>query len=220
VSGPRRGLSWQQVERCYVDHAVAVRTTLRCGAVNVGDFDDRDMVTWAAAESRRLLQPIPKRWAHVSGVVRQAARVASTLPASERSWLVAAAYLHDIGWAPVLIDTGFHPLDGARWLRAQGRERLAGLVAYHSGAEYEAELRGLAAELRDFANEASDVSECLTYSDIKTGADGSCVTLDQRHADVVKRYGASDPVTLAMERSLPSFRAIVRSVELRMEGRR
>ena len=183
-------------------------------------FNDRDMVTWAAAESRRLLLPIPKRWAHVSGVVRQAARVASTLPASERSWLVAAAYLHDIGWAPVLIDTGFHPLDGARWLREQGRERLAGLVAHHSGAEYEAELRGLAAELRDFTNEASDVSECLTYSDIKTGADGSCVTLDQRHADVVKRYGANDPVTLAMERSLPSFRAIVRNVELRMEGRR
>ena len=58
--------------------------------------------------------------------------------------LIAAAYLHDIGYAPELEDTGFHPLDGARWLRAQGQERLACLVAHHSGAWFEAEARGLA----------------------------------------------------------------------------
>src|SRR6266540_3850423 len=42
----------------------------------------------------------------------------------------AAAYLHDLGYAPALVQTGPHPLDGARHLRALGLERLAGLVAY------------------------------------------------------------------------------------------
>jgi hypothetical protein len=54
--------------------------------------------------------------------------------------LVAAACLHDLGYAPALIETGFHGLDGARHLRALGYERLAGLVAYHSGARGEAEV--------------------------------------------------------------------------------
>jgi HD superfamily phosphodiesterase len=42
--------------------------------------------------------------------------------------LVAACYLHDIGYALALARGGFHPLDGARFLRALGRERLACLV--------------------------------------------------------------------------------------------
>jgi HD superfamily phosphodiesterase len=88
------------------------------------------------------LAPLGDRWAHVQGVVRQAERVAAILPAEEREVLVAAAYLHDLGYAPALIETGFHGLDGARHLRALGHERLAGLVAYHSGARGEAEPRG------------------------------------------------------------------------------
>ncbi len=43
--------------------------------------------------------------------------------------LVAAAYLHDIGYAPELAITGFHPLDGARHLRvtrARAARRIGG----------------------------------------------------------------------------------------------
>lgn len=39
---------------------------------------------------------------------------------NDRDLLVAAAWLHDIGYAPELRDTGFHPLDGARHLEALG----------------------------------------------------------------------------------------------------
>jgi putative nucleotidyltransferase with HDIG domain len=54
--------------------------------------------------------------------------------------------LHDIGYAPSLVATGFHPVDGARFLRAQGTpEVVVSLVAHHSGAVFEAEQRGLAA---------------------------------------------------------------------------
>nr|WP_244167179.1 HD domain-containing protein [Micromonospora marina] len=67
------------------------------------------------------------------------ARSLSGLVGEDQHLLVAAAFLHDIGYSPEIRDTGFHALDGARWLRRNGFEpRLAGLVAYHSCAAYEA----------------------------------------------------------------------------------
>src|SRR5436190_12267681 len=92
---------------------------------------------WAASYAEELLSPLGDRWLHVQAVARQARRVAAILPADERDELVAVAYLHDLGYAPALVQTGLPPLDGARHLRALGRERLAGLVAYHSGARAE-----------------------------------------------------------------------------------
>jgi hypothetical protein len=44
----------------------------------------------------------------------------------------------------------FHPLDGARFVREAGHERLAGLVAHHSASEAEAEERGLYEALAEF----------------------------------------------------------------------
>ena len=82
---------------------------------------------WAAGYAEELLAPLGNRWAHVQGVVRQAQEVSAILPAEEREILVAAAYLHDLGYAPALAETGFHALDGARHLRALGHERLAGV---------------------------------------------------------------------------------------------
>jgi hypothetical protein len=58
----------------------------------------------------------------VQGVVRQAQEVSAILPAEEREVLVAAAHLHDLGYAPALVETGFHALDGARHLLALGYE--------------------------------------------------------------------------------------------------
>ena len=81
-----------------------------------------------------------------------------------------------------LVETGFHALDGARHLRALGYERLAGLVAYHSGARCEAELRRLAVELADFADKASATSMTLTYCDMTTGPGGEVITYEERLA--------------------------------------
>ena len=58
--------------------------------------------------------------------------------------LVSAAWLHDIGYAPDVLESGFHPLDGARYLAGLGApERVVNLVARHSYAILEAELRGI-----------------------------------------------------------------------------
>ncbi|GAB3075783.1 hypothetical protein GCM10027186_34990 [Micromonospora schwarzwaldensis] len=85
--------------------------------------------------------------------------------------LAAAGWLHDVGYAPAVADTGFHALDGARWLLRQGfPPRLAGLVAHHSCASYEAEVRGMKPDLMaEFPFEESPTSDALWYADMTTG---------------------------------------------------
>src|ERR1700722_17242570 len=101
---------------------------------------------WAAELARKLLEvPLPRRWAHVQGVAARARSVASIL-GDDADLLEAGAWLHDIGYSPGLLNTGFHPLDGARYLRDVERadSMLCRLVANHSCAILEADERGLA----------------------------------------------------------------------------
>jgi putative nucleotidyltransferase with HDIG domain len=93
--------------------------------------------------ARSLLEvALPRRWAHSQGVGHQAVRIAPVVDTP--AVLAAAAILHDIGYAPDLVDTGFHPVDGARYLRRLGAdERVVSLVAHHSCAAMEAEERQL-----------------------------------------------------------------------------
>jgi len=90
-----------------------------------------------------LAEALPRRWEHVQGVAGKAERVSASLALSE-DVLVSAAWLHDIGYAPDVLEAGFHPLDGARYLAGLGApERVVNLVARHSNAILEAELRGI-----------------------------------------------------------------------------
>src|SRR3954470_8922356 len=115
---------------------------------------------WAAEHAAARLDELPARWLHTEGVARHARSVAKLLRlASEGDVLVAAAYSHDIGYATELHSSGFHPLDGAMHLRSVGQKRLARLVAYHSGARWEAEARGFEDRLSAFDPEASVVAD-------------------------------------------------------------
>ena len=82
------------------------------------------IVDWAQETSEQWLSPLGRRWTHVQRVVDLADEVGMTF-GEGRETLVAAAYLHDIGYAPEFAKTGFHPLDGGRFIRDRGRERLA-----------------------------------------------------------------------------------------------
>ena len=75
-----------------------------------------------------LLGRLDGRWRHTQGVARTAAAAAAAVPAADRPVLVAAAWLHDIGYAEPLRRSGFHPLDGA-WHLQKDRwpEPFAGL---------------------------------------------------------------------------------------------
>jgi hypothetical protein len=102
-----------------------------------------------------------------------------------------------VGYGPELAVTGFHPLDGARWLAAQGHDRLAGLVAHHSRARFEADELGLSAALDEFADACSAVSDALTYCDLTTGPAGERVTAAERLAGVEQRYNPDSAVARA-----------------------
>jgi HD domain len=162
------------------------------------------------------MEPLEARWRHVVGVVAQAERVAAMLPADERPWLIAAAYVHDIGYAPELVATGMHAIDGALWLRARGRERLARLVAHHSGARFEATVRGLGMAMAVFQCEDSATADALTYCDMTTSPIGSPVSVEQRLSDIAERYGEGHVVWAAMQRAAPSLLEAVRRTEARM----
>jgi hypothetical protein len=117
--------------------------------------------------------------------------------------LVAAAWLHDIGYAPELVETGFHPLDGARYLRRSGIDgQVVSLVAYHSCAQIEADVRGLGAELAsEFSPADSLMTDALLYCDMTTGPDGDFVRPAERLVEIRGRYGPDHEVTRFVERA-------------------
>ncbi|QDY81031.1 HD domain-containing protein [Streptomyces qinzhouensis] len=106
---------------------------------------DSSMVGWATRLGERELGTVlPRRWAHSQGVAARAAGLGYLL-GKDTVLLEAAATLHDFGYTPRLAVTGFHPLDGARFLRDEhgADERLVRLVANRSFVLLEAEERGL-----------------------------------------------------------------------------
>jgi putative nucleotidyltransferase with HDIG domain len=144
--------------------------------------------------ARTLLPPPAERWHHTAGVAARARRLAAVVDPADRDLLVAAAWLHDIGYAADLHDTGFHPLDGARYLDRMGwPQRLTSLVAHHSGARFVAEARGFGAAMAGYPVEISPVSDALTYADQTVGPYGRPYTVDQRMAEMLERHGPDSP---------------------------
>lgn len=181
-----------------------------------------DEFGWARDVAASLLAPLGQRWAHTLGVAERARAFALVLPSTELEMLVAAAYVHDVGYAPALARTGFHPLDGAQFLRALGRERIACLVAHHSGARVEAEASGHLEGLEEFAEELSVLGDALTYCDLTTDASGATLPVSARLREIVDRYGRRHPVGRAIERCrdelLDSSRAVEQMLTSRSRG--
>src|SRR5277367_6204186 len=66
------------------------------------------LASWAEHLGHALLhEGLPRRWAHVQGVAARARGLAAVLGA-DADLLEAAAWLHDIGYAPDLNVTGLH----------------------------------------------------------------------------------------------------------------
>lgn len=151
-----------------------------------------------------LAEPLPQRWAHTQGVARRARELASKV-GDDASLLEAAAWLHDIGYSPSIAHTGFHPLDGARYLRdvVHADEALTVLVAHHSCATYEAEERDLLIQLvGEFGEEPiSDALTALTASDMTTSVEGTAQAAEQRLAEILRRYDRDSPVHRAISRA-------------------
>jgi hypothetical protein len=169
--------------------------------------------SWAQQLARALLQePLPRRWAHVQGVAARARSLAAVLGA-DAELLEAAAWVHDVGYAPDLAVTGLHQLDGARYLRDARHPgaMLCRLVAHHSCAVIEAGERGLADVLNSEFDPAPDVlASVLTYCDMTTSPDGQPVPVARRLAEIHDRYGPGHLVSRSIRRATPM---ILRAVE-------
>ncbi|NNH75851.1 HD domain-containing protein [Nocardia uniformis] len=143
------------------------------------------MRSWAAETARVHLASLPRRWEHTRGVVRRAEKVSGAV--DDPDLLVAAAWLHDVGYAPHLVRTDFHPVDGAEFLAKQGVSvRLCALVAHHSCACIEARNRGLAIE---WADERTALRDALWWADMTTTPTGDITDVCDRIEEVLERYG-------------------------------
>ncbi|MGI5285804.1 HD domain-containing protein [Nonomuraea polychroma] len=172
---------------------------------------------WAHDLAEDLLKTdLPRRWAHTRGVAARAVSLAPILGEATDTLTAAAAYLHDIGYAPRLVVTGFHPLDGARYLRDvhHADDTLCRLVAHHSCAVNEALERSLFDALTaEFDEEPPDLVRALTYCDMTTSPDGIHLDVTERLAEIHARYGADHLVSRSITVSTPCILTAVREVE-------
>jgi hypothetical protein len=176
------------------------------------------LAPWARHLARELLrEPLPRRWAHVQGVAARARGLAPVL-GPDADLLEAAAWLHDVGYAPGLAVTGLHALDGARYLRDAGHAdaMVCRLVAHHSCAIIEAGERGLADVLTlEFEPAPDALSSVLTYCDMTTSPDGEPVAIEQRLAEIHDRYGPGHLVSRSIHRATPMILLAVEQVHHR-----
>ncbi|WP_330317166.1 HD domain-containing protein [Streptomyces platensis] len=179
---------------------------------------DDSTAKWAnAVAEAELSGPLPRRWSHSLGVSQRTAEVAELLVGEEAELLASAAILRDVGYAPRLAETGFHPLDGARFLRDTyaADERLIRLVANHSYALLEAEERGLKAVLEVEFPLLDDqrLVDALVFCDMTTTPDGDRTSAEERIAEIVGRYGPASLVGRFIRRAEPDILAAVGRVE-------
>lgn len=184
-----------------------------CQCEAVPDSDAR------ALSERHLASELPQRWLHVQAVAAETARLCAALDLDGDA-VVTAAWLHDLGYAPALFDSGFHPLDAARYLREHGwEEQVCCLVAHHSDAALQADRLGLGeqlrAEFRDIHGTARDV---LWSADATTGPAGQRMSLGERVAEISERYGRDNLVTQCMTASRPALEAAIGRVATRLAG--
>ncbi|WBQ04346.1 HD domain-containing protein [Kribbella sp. CA-293567] len=164
-----------------------------------------------------LAEELPRRWAHTRGVAAQARRLAPGLGA-DAEVVEAAAWLHDIGYASKVAASGFHPLDGARYLRETRRadEIVCRLVAHHTCAVIEARERGIGALLDEFAVPNRQLLDALTYCDLTADVDGRTVAVEERLGEILRRYPPDHVVHRSIRRARPCLLRAASDVRRRL----
>ena len=116
-------------------------------------------------------------------------------------------------------DTDFHPIDGARFLRAAGWDsNLCDLVAHHSGSRFVADLLGLGEELSEFTYHESRVSDALTVADQTTGGLNlqAGPPIDERMREMLERHGPDSANARAHPQRELYFRSAFQRVTRRL----
>jgi putative nucleotidyltransferase with HDIG domain len=171
------------------------------------------------SDARRLAAEVlvaqPERWRHTVGVAHRAEDLVGTIGADDPVVLLAAAWLHDIGYGAVEHETRFHPVDGARYLRRLGwPSRVVALVANHTGARFVAPVLGTSMD--EFVDEQTPLSEALAYADLTVGPYGRAMTVTERIAEMLERHGSESPNARAHAERGPHLLALADRVERRL----
>lgn len=168
--------------------------------------------------ARYVLYEQPERIEHTEGVVERAKLLTAAVPAAEAPLLVAASWLHDIGYAATVRRTGFHPVDGALVLGEMGWPlEVAALVAHHSGARYVAGVRGLHDALEPFPYVEDPLSDAVTVADQTAGPHGVAMSINDRMDDMLARHGDDSPNARAHAQRRPYLLAAAARVAARLE---
>jgi hypothetical protein len=188
------------------------------GPIYLDAANTRSLSPDAAGIADRLLHGVGTRLAHSASVARQVNRVRHLLDGRWEAVITDAAWLHDIGYGPQIVRTGFHPLDGARWLRDQGcPDETCRLVAWHSGAKTEGALRGLDHDLAaEFALPPELAMNALTWADLTSSPRGERWTVDRRIGDILRRYPADSIEHRAIADGAPTLLRAARDIESRL----
>gem|GEM_PF-1978370 len=149
---------------------------------------------------RSAFQHEPLRCEHILAVADRAVQVCDTLLNHRHvncclKETECAALLHDIGYLPeisTLLEqateyhpTGWHPVDGANFLRYRGEHRLATLIEGHGHSPEVSKLRGLAP--MTVSNDI--VAMIITYCDVQTDPNGIPVSYMERLNEIGERKG-------------------------------
>jgi hypothetical protein len=173
----------------------------------------------AGALAGELLGGLGTRLAHSAAVARRVELVRPLLEEPWRSAIVDAAWLHDVGYGDRLVVTGFHALDGARWLRDHGWPAdVCAVVAWHTASLEEAKLLGLDQDLRsEFDRPSALAAAALAWADLTCSPSGERCSVERRIADILARYPAESVVHCAMLAASSDLERAVREIESRLD---
>jgi hypothetical protein len=159
--------------------------------------------------------------AHSIGVGMCAYKTASAIfdePALIEA-VTAAGVLHDVGYAYHLGRTGQHSIDGASYLAGTGvDDTIVCLVAFHTGADTEAEIRDLVDQLYQFSPlRDRRLHDVITYADLTTDAKGRPTTVEARFEDIRARHGAGSVTAQWLLEAKPFLERSISRVEALLE---
>ncbi len=176
----------------------------------------------SSATATELLAGVGARLAHSRAVAFQASVVSPVLDAPWSTALLDGAWLHDVGYAPSVVNTGFHPLDGARWLSARGwPPEVCRLVAWHTRAGTEAQLRHLAVDLAaEFPPPPELAQAALAWADLTSSPSGGRCAPEERVAEILSRHPRESVVHRATSANVPDLLTDVLQIETRLGAAR